>query len=180
MPNSYRPLNAASRILFALWILDEARAFQQRNDPDHTDVAAESPPVWALLLLLVPVIWPLRLPRPLRLLGLLLQLLALLIIVGARRQLIAANSFGWSPEAATQPQQIGFYRALEHPIYDSMLLHVLGLGAANPIVLLLPALATGHIARIIANERRFLEQLGTVHRGLDSAWWDVAIALADR
>lgn len=180
MSNPYRPLNIASRALFVLWMLDEAYAFQKRNDPAHTDVAAESPPMWALVLLLVPVIWPLPLPRPLRISGLILQLLGLLLIVGARRQLIAANSFGWSSEAATQPQQQGFYQALEHPIYDSMLIQVLGLTAANPLIMLLPMLATGYIARIIVNERRYLEQLGTVHRGIDSAYWDFAITLAER
>lgn len=180
MSNPHRPLNTISRILFVLWILDEGRVFSKRNDPAHTDVAAESPPSWAFLLLLLPVIWPLRLPRPLRIIGLTLQLLSLLIMVGARRQLIAANSFGWSPEAATQPQREGFYRHLEHPIYGSMLLHVLGLGATNPIILLLPVLAARHTASMISNERRFLSTLGVVHRGIDSVYWDLAIAATDR
>jgi len=180
MPDTYRRLNMINRALFALWIIDEGYAFQKRKDPDRINMAADSPPAWALGLLLLPVIWPLRVPRSLRIFGLVLQLLGLVITVGARRQLIAVNSFGWSSQAATDPQQTGFYRHFEHPIYTSMLIQVLGLGAANPLILIAPVLGLGYVSRLISNERRFLETLGTVHRGIDSRGWDLAIAAANR
>jgi protein-S-isoprenylcysteine O-methyltransferase Ste14 len=174
MQDSHRALNAISRTLFAIWMLDEGRAFQKRNDPEVTSTGSPTP--WTLLLILTPLIWPLRLPRSLRIAGIILQLIGLLVTLGARRQLIAANSFGWSAEAATQPQQVGFYRYLEHPIYGSVLLQMIGLGAANPLILLIPALSLRDTAQLISNERRFLEQLGVVHRGADSLYWDFAIA----
>ncbi|NNJ12453.1 hypothetical protein EKD04_019185 [Chloroflexales bacterium ZM16-3] len=172
MQKDHRTLNAISRILFAIWMLDEARSFKKRRDPEG---APQSPQSLALLLALVPMAWPLRLPRPLRIAGLIIQAIALIIMLGARWQLIAANSFGWSANAATEPQQSGFYRYLEHPIYGAGLLHVIGLGAANPIAWLVPVLGVRDSATLISNERRFLAKLGVTHRGVDSFYWDFVI-----
>lgn len=159
-----------ARLLFALWILDEAWCYTRRNDPP--DAPQGSYPKTTALILM-PWIWATRLPAPIRAVGLLVQLIGLVTTVLARRQLIGANSFGWSSQAATQPQRDGWYRYIEHPIYTGIHLQIVGWSATNPIVLLVPLLIRRAAQIGIQKERDHLEQLGVQHRGIDSWYWDL-------
>jgi hypothetical protein len=164
-------LTRLSRALFLVWLMDEAVCYYHRNDPEAATHNTENPR--SALFLAVPFLWVARLPRPLRLLGIVLQAISLITMVGARRQLIAARSFGWSAQAGTQPQRDGWYAALEHPIYLSMITHILGWSATNPIAILaLPGLLHAYFSRQVTAERTHLASLGTIHRGIDSGLWD--------
>lgn len=170
-PTSPDAALAASRVLFALWIVDELWCARMRHEPP--DAAAPWPRATWLMTATntAPLLWrPARL-RPLRWLAALLQVAGLVLMAGARRQLIRAGSFGWGPEAATRPQRDGWYRHLEHPIYTGMVIHLLGWALVNPLALVAAWQLYAAEQRAVPRERAHLARLGVSHRGLDSWLW---------
>lgn len=166
--------NVLARAFFLGWLVDEAICYHRRSDPPSAKMETNTPLI-VLVSMGVPLLWATRLPRPLRWIGIAFQAISLIIMIGARRQLIAVDSFGWTSEAGMQVQRRGFYRFLEHPIYLAMQIHLLGWSLTNPIALAASLLSLNNTRAQIRSERAHLARIGATHRGIDSPLWDRVI-----
>jgi protein-S-isoprenylcysteine O-methyltransferase Ste14 len=161
-----------SRILFfALWVNEIVVV--ARSTPEER--ASMNFPRWLpimILLLFVPLLWPLDLPPWLALIAIVLQAVGLVVELAGEVQLSRAHSFSIAARPPEQPQREGLYRFLENPIYVAILMQFFGWALWNPVAFISVALQLVMFRRMVSAERVQLASLSFMHRKLDSALWN--------
>jgi protein-S-isoprenylcysteine O-methyltransferase Ste14 len=163
---------AVSRILFVCLMLNEALVLARTPPEERQRIILPRAMPLLLLLLSLPFFVPLNLPGWLGWLAACLQALGLGLEIAGEIQLLRAQSFSVSANLPAQAQTTGLYRALENPIYVGILLQQTAWAMWMPLTLVAVALQLESFRRMVREERKYLQQLGTTHRGVDSILWN--------
>lgn len=161
-----------SRILFLAFWINELFVLS-RSTPEER--AALNMPRWLpvmILLMFLPLFWPIELPPWLALLAVVIQGTGLALEIFGEIQLSRAKSFSIAPRVPTQPQSGGLYRFLENPINVAILVQQFGWSLWNPIAFISLILQFIQFRSMVSAERAQLASLSFTHRKLDSALWN--------
>jgi protein-S-isoprenylcysteine O-methyltransferase Ste14 len=161
-----------SRILFVCLMINEAIVLARTPPEERKRIIMPRAMPLSVLLLLLPLFFPLELPGWLGWLAASLQAVGLGLELAGELQLMRAQSFSVSANLPAQAQTTGLYRALENPIYVGILLQMVAWSLWMPLTFIAAALQLESFRRMVREERKYLAQLGTTHRGADSILWN--------
>ncbi|HEX8441439.1 methyltransferase [Archangium sp.] len=161
-----------SRILFVCLMINEAVVLARTPPEERKRIILPRAMPLLVVLLFLPLFFALNLPVWLGWLAVSLQALGLGLEIAGELQLMRAQSFSVSANPPAQTQTTGFYRNLENPIYVGILLQMTALSLWMPLTFIAVALQVESFRRMVREERKYLAQLGTTHRGADSFMWN--------
>ena len=161
-----------SRILFACWMLNEAVVIARTPPEERKRIILPRAMPLVMVLLFLPLFYTVELPAWLGWLAMGLQAAGLGLELAGELQLTRAQSFSVSANLPAQAQTTGFYRTLENPIYVGILLQMVGWSLWMPLAFIAVGLQVESFRRMVREERKYLAQLGTTHRGADSFLWN--------
>lgn len=159
------------RVLFGLFLLNEMIVVLRSTPEEKAQIIYPRFFPLPVLLMLLPFFWALSLPSWLGWTLALLQAIGLLLEVASEIQLARAKAFSIVPRQASELEQTGIYRFLEHPIYLGLLLQMIVWSVLMPVALLGALLSYEGLRRMIRAERAHLAASNLKHRGIDSVLW---------
>ena len=161
-----------SRILFVCFMINEAIVLIRTPPEERKRIILPRAMPLLMLLMFLPLFFALNLPGWLGWLAAVLQALGLGLELAAELQLMRAQSFSVSANLPVQAQTTGLYRNLENPIYVGILLQMTAWSLWMPLTFIVVALQVESFRRMVREERKYLQKLGVMHRGVDRVLWN--------
>jgi protein-S-isoprenylcysteine O-methyltransferase Ste14 len=159
-------------MLFAVWMINEAVVITRTSPEERKRIILPRAMPLVLVLVFLPLFYALELPVWLGWLATALQAIGLGLELAGEIQLTRAQSFSVSANLPVQVQTTGFYRVLESPIYVGILVQLVAWSLWMPLTFIAVVLQIESFRRMLREERKYLAQLGTTHRGADSFLWN--------
>jgi protein-S-isoprenylcysteine O-methyltransferase Ste14 len=161
-----------SRILFVCLMINEAVVLVRTPPEDRKRIILPRAMPLLVVLMFLPLFYTVELPGWLGWLAAGLQAAGLGLEIAGEIQLTRAQSFSVPANLPVQAQTTGFYRALENPIYVGILMQMVAWSFWMPLTFIAVGLQLESFRRMVREERKYLAQLGTTHRGADSFLWN--------
>ncbi|MEP7286532.1 MAG: methyltransferase [Chloroflexota bacterium] len=161
-----------SRILFILFIINEAVVVMRSSAEERDRLKVPMIVSLSLILLLLPFFIVLALPDWLGWIAVIVQAAGLALEIVSELQLVRAQSFKISADAPQNVQTNMMYRWLENPIYIGILFQVIGWAFWMPLVIVSLFFMYQMTRSMVSAERKYLQTLNAVHRGVDSFLWN--------
>lgn len=161
-----------SRILFLLLLVNEVVVVIKTPPEERTKMKMPRLGAPGLLLMLPPLFIAIDYPNWLGWLLVAIQGAGLLLEVAAEFQLSRKNTYSVTAITPNAPQTTGFYAMLENPIYVGILLQFFAWGIWMPVALIHAVLTFELLRTMVAEERKTLESVSVVNRGIDSPLWN--------